>query len=218
MRSKICLTIFAFVMLFACSAQAVEFYEKEFFHQLPVGTDAQSWEHKIDLTDEMMYKDQNFVAREIDLREGKLVVEHEELTSMYYYVKVRLPKHKDLPMAGKIKVKLTVADNPVCPFPPSAPTDLSLSKVGATLKPIFTWKTDERYAAITLYDVTDQKTVWERISTTQGYKAFDDGFLKTDHHYKWAVKVSNKYAAYSKEAMAGFRIEEVDGVVVAIPE
>ncbi len=218
MRSKICLMFFAFVLLFASSASAVEFYEKEFFHQLPVGTPAQSWEHKIDLTDEMMYKDQNFVARELDLREGKLVVEHEELTSMYYYIKVRLPKHVDMPMAGKIKIKLTVADNPSCPFPPAAPTGLALSEVGATLKPIFTWKTEEKYAAITLYDVTEQKTVWERISTTQGYKAFDDGFLKKDHHYKWAVKVSNKFAAYSKEAMAGFRIEEVDGIVVAIPE
>ncbi len=217
------LTIFALVLacmlVFTAGAQAAQTYEKEFFHQLKVGEPSQSWEHKIDLTDEMMMKDQCFVARELDLREGKLVIEHEELTQLYYYVKVRLAKpHPSVPMAGKIKISLTVADNPVCPVAPAAPTNLALSEVGASLKPIFTWKTDCRYAAIALFDLTEEKTVWERISTTQGYKAFDEGFLKKGHKYIWAVKVSNKQAAFSKEARAAFRIEEVNGVVVAIPE
>lgn len=217
------LSIFTVLMacLFICSPalQATELYEKEFFHQLKVGEPSQSWVHQIDLTDEMMYKDQNFIYREIDLREGKLVIEHEELTSLWYIVKVRLAKpHVSVPMAGKIKIKLTVADNPSCGMPPSPPTDLALSEVGASLKPIFTWKTDARYAAISLYDVTDEKTVWERVSTTQGFKAFDEGFLTNGHHYRWAVKVSGKHASYSHETQAAFRIEKVDGVVVTIPE
>ena len=103
-------------------------------------------------------------------------------------------------------------------MPPAAPTNLKLSEVGAALKPIFTWKTDARYAAISLYDVTEQKTIWERISTTTGYKGFDEGFLKKDHHYIWAVKVSNKNGKWSKPAKAAFRIEQVDGIVVTIPE
>jgi hypothetical protein len=219
MRLSVLTVLIACLLVCSAGVGAAEIYEKEFFHQLKVGEPSQSWEHRIDLTDEMMYKDQSFIARELDLREGKLVIEHEELTQLYYYVKVRLAKpHPSVPMAGKIKIKLTVADNPVCPFPPAAPVELKLSPVGAALKPIFTWKTDSRYAAITLYDVTAQKTVWERISTTQGYKGFDEGFLSKGHHYRWAVKVSGKHAAYSKEAQAAFRIDEVDGVVVTIPE
>jgi hypothetical protein len=153
------------------------------------------------------------------LREGKLVIEHEELTQLYYYVKVRLAKpHESVPMAGKIKIKLTVADHPTCVMPPDAPTQLSLSEVGAALKPIFTWKSKSRYAAITLFDMTEQQTVWERISTTQNYKGFDEGYLKKGHSYIWAVKVSDKHAVYSQATQAAFTIKEVDGIVVAVPE
>lgn len=219
MRLTIFTVLLACFLVCSASVQANELFEKEFFHQLKVGEPSQSWEHRIDLTDEMMHKNQSFIARELDLREGKLVVEYEELTQLYYYVKVRLAKpHVSVPMAGKIKISLTVADNAVCPSAPAAPTDLSLSPVGASLKPVFTWKTAAKYAAITLFDVTDQKTIWERISTTQGYKAYDEGFLTKGHHYRWAVQVSHKHAAYSKEAQAAFRIDEVDGIVVAIPE
>ncbi|MEW6708444.1 MAG: hypothetical protein AB1403_01360 [Candidatus Riflebacteria bacterium] len=219
MRLSVFTVLMACLLVFSSAAQATQLYEKDFFHQLKVGEPSQSWEHRIDLTDEMMHKGQCFVARELDLREGKLVIEHEELTQLYYYVKVRLAKpHVSVPMAGKIKITLTVADHPSCPVPPGAPTNLALSEAGATLKPIFTWKTDARYAAITLFDATLQKTIWERISTTQGFKGFDEGMLTKGHHYIWAVKVSHKQAAWSWETQAGFRIEEVNGVVVAIPE
>ncbi|GAB4281569.1 MAG: hypothetical protein Kow0029_26760 [Candidatus Rifleibacteriota bacterium] len=216
-------TVFALLMacLLVCSTgvKADELYEQEFFHQLKAGEPSQSWEHRIDLTDAMMQNGKAFVAREIDLREGKLVVEAEELTQLYYYVKVRLAKpHPSVPMAGKIKIQLTVADHGSCPFPPDPPANLALSPVGAALKPVFTWKTDAKYAKITLYDMTTQETVWERISTTKGYKAFDEGFLTKGHHYKWAVRVSYKQADYSNETVAAFRIDEVGGVVVAIPE
>ncbi len=184
-----------------------------------MGEPSQSWEHRIDLPEELLYKGYAFIARDLDLREGKLVIEHEEFTSTFYYVKVRLAKpHVSVPMAGKIKISLTATDNPGCSLAPDAPAELKLSEVGAALKPVFTWKTTCRYAAIALYDVTEQKTVWERISTTQGYKGFDEGYLKKGHHYLWAVKVSNNRAVYSPESQAAFRIDEVNGVVVAIPE
>jgi hypothetical protein len=219
MRFKIFSILMACFLVSAVAAQATETLEKEYFHQLKVGEPSRSWEHRIELTDEMMHKDQSFVARDLDLREGKLVIEHEELTQLYYYVKVRLAKpHESVPMAGKIKIKLTVADHPTCVMPPDAPTQLSLSEVGAALKPIFTWKSKSRYAAITLFDMTEQQTVWERISTTQNYKGFDEGYLKKGHSYIWAVKVSDKHAVYSQATQAAFTIKEVDGIVVAVPE
>ena len=218
MRLTVLTVLLIGVLLCPLTAQA-ETIEKEYFHQLKVGEESRNWEHKIDLTDEMMYNGQVFVARELDLRMGKLVVVHEELTPMYYYVKVRLPKpHPSIPMAGKIKIKLTVADNQANVKAPPAPTKLELSKVGAALKPIFTWKTEARYAAITLYDTTTNQTVWERISTTTGYQGFDEGYLEKGHRYLWAVKVSDKYGKWSQAAQAAFKIDLVDGIVVAIPE
>lgn len=191
--------------------------EKSFFHQLKVGEPAQSWEHKIDLPETAAMKGQIFTARNLDLRMGKLVIEREVLTPTYYYVKVRLPKHVQIPMAGSLKVELKIGSLPVIKTP-KAPEKLSLSKAGATLKPVFTWKTDSRYAAISLFDLTEEKTVWERVSTTCGYIGFDEGYLKKDHRYRWAVKVSDENGRYSTESSAGFRIEEQNGVVIAIPE
>ncbi len=216
-------TVFAVLMIcmLVCTSAfaASQTFEKEFFHQLKVGEPSQSWEHKIDLPDEYKFNGWAFDTRELDLREGKLVIEHEEFTPSYYYVKVRLAKpHASVPMAGKIKISLVATDNPTYLLAPKAPVELKLSEVGASLKPIFTWKTDCRYAAVALFDLTEQQTVWERISTTQGYKAYDEGYLKKGHRYIWAVKVSNKFGVYSAEARAAFRIDEVNGVVVAIPE
>jgi hypothetical protein len=219
MRLKFLSFAVLFLIVFGFAVQAGQTVEKEFFHQLKVGEPSQSWEHRIELSDEMMHTNQCFVARELDLREGRLVIEHEEFTPLYYFVKVRLAKpHPSVPMAGKIKIKLTVGNQSAAVTPPAAPTELKLSEVGAALKPIFTWKTKSRYAAVALFDLTTQQTVWERISTTQGFKAFDEGYLKKGHKYIWAVKVSDKFAVYSTSSQAAFRIEEVDGVVVTVPE
>jgi hypothetical protein len=120
-------------------------------------------------------------------------------------------------MAGNLKVELLVGDV-ISDKKPEAPVSLVLSPVGATLKPIFTWKTNCRYAAVTLLDVTSQQTVWERVATKAGYIGFDEGYLKKDHHYRWAVKVSDVNGRYSGETLAGFKIVEQNGVVVAVPE
>ena len=216
-------TFFAFLMaclLVSSSAFAsTETFEYEFFHQLKVGEPSQSWEHRIDLPDDYKHHGWVFDTRDYDLLEGKLVIECEKFTPMYCYVKVRLAKpHPSVPMAGKIKIRLVATNNPTYLFSPEAPTELKLSEVGAALKPIFTWNTECRYAAITLFDLTEQKTIWERFSTTQGFKGFDEGFLTKGHRYVWAVKAGDRYGLYSKEARAAFRIDEVDGVVIAIPE
>ncbi len=206
--------LFMSLVAFAAQAQNIE---QNFFHQLKVGEAAQSWEHRIDLPETAAMQGKIFVARNLDLRMGKLVIEREMLTPTFYYVKVRLPKHPEVPMAGNLKVELKIGDVPSAQKP-EAPTALALSEVGATLKPIFTWKTDSRYAAVTLFDLTEQKTVWERVATINGHIGFDEGYLKKDHRYRWAVKVSGENGKYSAETAAGFKIVEQNGIVVAIPE
>jgi len=211
--------LFALIMglLLCITAAQAETLEQTFSHQLKVGDQPRSWEHRINLPDSAAMKGRVFIARSLDLRMGKLVIEREEFTPHYYYVKVRLPKHVDIPMAGTLKVEITIGSL-FETNAPAAPTALALSKAGATLKPVFTWKTSSRYAAISLFDLTEQKTVWERVSTTSGYIGFDEGLLKKDHRYRWAVKVSDANGRYSSESASGFRIEEQNGVVIAIPE
>lgn len=216
MRTKSILFLALFFALTCLTVQA-QTIEKSFFHQLKVGEQPQSWEHRIDLPEEEAMHGRVFVERSLDLRMGKLVIECELFTPTFYYVKVRLPKYPEIPMAGTLKVELKIGDI-ISDKTPQAPAKLALSEYGATLKPIFTWKTTARYAAISLYDLTEQKTVWERVATTGGYIGFDEGWLKKDHRYRWAVKVSETNGRYSSETMAGFRIEEQNGVVIAIPE
>ncbi|MBU1107809.1 MAG: hypothetical protein KKB51_14140 [Candidatus Riflebacteria bacterium] len=216
MRTKLALFLVLCFALTCLTAQA-QTIEKTFFHQLKVGEQPQSWEHRIDLPEEAAMQGRVFVARSLDLRMGKLVIESELFTPTFYYVKVRLPKHPEVPMAGNLTVELKIGDV-LSNVAPQAASQLALSEYGATLKPIFTWKTPARYAAITLYDLTEQNTVWERVSTTCGYIGFDEGWLKKDHRYRWAVKVSEVNGRYSPEVMAGFRIEEQNGVVIAIPD
>lgn len=216
MRTKSILLL-ALGFVFTCLIVQAQTIENNFFHQLKVGEQPQSWEHRIDLPEEAAMLGHVFVERSLDLRMGKLVIECELFTPTFYYVKVRLPKHPEVPLAGNLKVELKIGDIISTKAPP-APTQLALSEYGATLKPIFTWKTTVRYAALSLYDLTEQKTVWERVATTGGYIGFDEGWLKKDHRYRWAVKVSEANGRYSSEAMAGFKIEEQNGAVIAIPE
>ncbi|HAE39457.1 MAG TPA: hypothetical protein DCG57_12580 [Candidatus Riflebacteria bacterium] len=216
MRTRLALFL-TFCFILTCLSAQAQTIEKNFFHQLKIGEQPQSWEHRIDLPEEAAMQGRVFVARGLDLRMGKLVIERELFTPTFYYVKVRLPKHPEVPMAGNLTVTLQIGDV-ISTKAPQAPTQLALSAAGATLKPIFTWKTPARYAAVSLYDLTEQKTVWERVSTIGGYIGFDEGWLKKDHRYRWAVKVSEGNGRYSPETMAGFRIEEQNGVVIAIPE
>lgn len=216
MRTRITLALVMCFFLAAASASA-EIIEKNFFHQLPIGAEAQSWEYRISLPDSAMMQGKVFTARALDNLMGKLAIEAEVLTPTYYYVKVRLPKLKEIPMAGSLKVELTIGDKPSMQAP-AAPTALAISEHSATLKPVFTWQSESKYAAIALYDLTEDKTIWERVSTHRGYMGFDEGWLQKDHSYIWAVKASDDNARYSKATTAKFRIAEVDGIVIIIPE
>jgi hypothetical protein len=217
-RPPVLVLTLALVTLCAFSpAFAAETITQTFFHQLKVNTPAQSWEHRIDLPESAAMKGQFFVARRLDLRMGKLVIERELFTPTFYYVKVRLPKHFSEPKAGSLKVDLDIDHKPNLTPAPAHPEALALSDVGAARKPVFTWKSPARYAAVTLYDLDTNQTVWERVSTWPGSVAFDEGFLPL-HRYRWAVKVSGENGRWSKEVQAGFKIVEQNGIVVAIPE
>ena len=203
-------------LLLVAQVAAAETLTKTFFHQLLVTDPATSFEHRIDLPEEAAMAGKYFIKRSLDLRMGKLVVEREEFTPQYYYVKVRLPKLVGQPMAGQIKIDLEIG-TPVTAPAVEAPTKLKLFEHAAALKPVFTWTTKERYAMVTLYDLDEQKTVWERVSTLPGYIGFDEGYI-AKHRYMWAVRVGNEYGKWSTEVQARFHIETQDGIVVAVEE
>ena len=205
---------FALLAPFAAAAATVS---QTFDHQLLVNQPPQSWEHRIDLPDAQAFAGEIFVKRDLAI-DGRLVIEREILTPTYYYVKVRLPKHPSEPMRGILKVTLDTAKNaPVTPV--LAPvTDLKLiTDAAPVLRPVFAWKGDGRFAAVTLYDLDLNQTVMERVQVNHKAIQFTEGWLQ-HHHYRWAVKQSDETGRYSKEVQAGFRIEKVNGVVVAIPE
>jgi hypothetical protein len=208
-----------FVLLAGATAQAeVATLTKVFDHQLLVNSHPQSWEHRIDLPEAAAFTGRIFRTRRLQL-EGRLVIEAEELTPTYYYVKVRLPKHFQEPARGILTVTLTYGE-PVTPPPaPAAPTDLKIAPISAARKPAFTWKAAPaaRYGAITLYDLDTNQTVWERVSVKPGVALFDEGYLPL-HRYLWAVKVSDEHGRWSTESRAAFRIMEKDGVVVIVEE
>jgi hypothetical protein len=208
------LMVVGLMCVLATSSAFAETLTREFTHQLLVNTPPQSWEHRIDLPDQAAFQGQVFQKRNLKLL-GRLVIEAEELTPTYYYVKVRLPKHVAEPAKGIITIALEIGA-PLAAAPVlGAPTQLEIMKGSASRKPIFTWKADGRFSAITVLDVTTGKTVWERIIV--GYKGaeYDEGYLPIGHQYKWAVKQANEFGKYGTEAQAGFRIvQQGDSVII----
>ena len=211
------LAVLLFGLLLISSSAFAETITKTFSHKLLVGQPSQTWEHRIDLPDSAMINEKRFIARDLDIRMGKLVIVKEEFTPNYYYIKVKLAKHTEIFMKGFITIKLEIGDKPLVANT-DAPTNLRLSSVAATLKPGFKWTTKNRYAAISLYDLDTQKTVWERISVNTGIKIFDEPFFLEQHRYIWSVKVSDKSGRYSKPVEASFKIVTQDGIVIAIPD
>lgn len=186
-------------------------------HELLVNAPAQSWEHRIDLPEELAAKGQIFVKRALSM-EGRMVIEREQFTPTYYYVKVRLPKYIGDYMKGILKVDLETGTQPIITPALDKPTGLALAPVTPALRPAFVWKGAGPYYAVTLYDVDENRTVMERVTIRHQYcSSTTEEWLK-HHHYKWAVKQADETGRWSKEAQAGFRIEVKDGVVVCIPE
>ncbi|HOT28551.1 MAG TPA: hypothetical protein PLU72_10195 [Candidatus Ozemobacteraceae bacterium] len=206
MRTLVRFLLLVTVCLFLLPAIAgAETLTQNFDHKLGMNQAAQSWEHRIDLPDAMAQKGMSFFRRSLTLS-GKLVIEREELTPTYYYVRVHLPKAV-FGSKGTLNVRLEAVENmPPC-APVARPTGLALAKNSDPTAPTFTWSGLGKYAAVTLYDVTANKTVFERIVLNTRSCEMDEGRLPIDHHYKWAVCESDECARYSPEAQAGFRLE-----------
>jgi len=187
------------------SAAWAETVSQVFEHKLGMNQAAQSWEHRIDLPDAMAQQGKSFFRRTLSLS-GKLVIEREELTATYYYIRVHLPK-AFFGSKGAVTVQLEAVENlPPC-APVARPTGLALAKNSDPTAPTFAWNGLGKYAAISLYDVTDNMTVFERIVVGVRSCAMDEGRLAIGHHFKWAVCESDECARYSPEAQAGFRLE-----------
>lgn len=208
--------VIALTGLATTGTACAETLTQTFKHVLIVNTPPQSFEHRIDLPDAAMQAGQVFNRRRLKL-DGRLVIEREELTRTWYYVKVRLPKHPAEPMMGELKVELDygapIAPPPLLP----APTHLQVATISAALRPAFTWKGEGKYTAFTLYDLDADKTVMERVAVIHDYTQVSEGWLE-HHRYRWAVRQADETGRYGPEAQAAFRIAVVNGIVTIIPE
>ncbi|MFZ2959623.1 MAG: hypothetical protein WA705_22280 [Candidatus Ozemobacteraceae bacterium] len=212
------LGLFMLVLLTAGVARAGETVTQEFKHNLIINQPAQSWEHRIDLPADCGNHGFIFVKRELQL-DGRLVIEREELTPTYYYVKVKLPKHLEEPVAGILVVKLSVDKQQALVPVLDAPTGLKLMEGCASRRPAFLWNGAKKYSVISLYDVNTNQTIWERVIVKHTGAAYDEPNYIELHHYKWAVMQSDETGRWSKETQAGFRVEQQpNGSVIAIPE
>ncbi len=173
-----------------------------FPHSLGVGTSAQSYEHRIDLPEDWASKNVFFVKRTLVLT-GKMVIEHEELTPNYYFVKVRLPKAWLLTAKGSLSVTLDGGQPPSVAFP-DACTGLRVGPPAT--KPRFSWAGLGKYTAVSLLDKGTGKTVWERVILGKCDCEMDEGSLGVGHRYLWAVKQSTEAGRYSPEAQGAFKI------------
>ncbi|MBF0546898.1 MAG: hypothetical protein HQM08_20830 [Candidatus Riflebacteria bacterium] len=206
MKSFIRKPLFMFlgILFFLCtifSARA-EVIQQTFDHSLGIGTSAQSWEHRIDVPENFLAKGKVFTNRRLELTD-KLVIEREELTGSYYYIKVRLPKAWLFTAKGSVKVSLEIG-TPQLP----APGPVSALKVsGKALAPTFAWAGTAGYYAISLLNKGTGATVWERVLIGKTTQAMDENELKAGNHYAWAVKQANESAKYSSEANAAFRVD-----------
>lgn len=204
MRKLFSFALIALIGLLVTGTAWAETVSQTFEHKLGMNAPAQSWEHRIELTEGQMNDGLFFVRRALTLT-GKLEIESEELKGNYYYVKVWLPK-TFWGTKGALTVNIEALDQTPSMNPPAAPTDLKISGKSDPMAPTFTWKGLGKCSAVTLYDVTTNQTVWERIAVN-ALQAEVSGSLKIGHHYKWAVKQSDENAKYSLETQAGFRLE-----------
>ena len=203
-------------LLLVSSCVQAEVISQKFEHQLLVNSQPQSWEHRIDLPENMMQQGLYFLKRDLQVV-GRLVIEREVLTRTSYYIKVRLPKHYEEPMYGAVTVSVEASAQTPAGTPVAAPTEVKLFEVAPALRPVITWKGDTRFAHVTLYDLDENATVLERVTVNHKYASVVEGWLK-QHHYRWAIKLADDFGKTSKEVQVGFRIETQNGVVVVVPE
>jgi hypothetical protein len=116
------------VLALVCCANSLSAQElnQNFAHSLGVGNSAQSYEHRIDLPEKWAAEGKFFIGRALTL-DGKLVIEREELTKTYYYVKVRLPKATLWFAKGSIDITLKAGTAAAIVPVLAAPTGLKVS-------------------------------------------------------------------------------------------
>ncbi|OGK11751.1 MAG: hypothetical protein A2W80_11635 [Candidatus Riflebacteria bacterium GWC2_50_8] len=192
------------VLALVCCANSLSAQElnKNFAHSLGVGNSAQSYEHRIDLPENWAAEGKSFIGRALTL-DGKLVVEREELTKTYYYVKVRLPKATLWFAKGSIDITLKAGAAATAVPVLAAPAGLMVS---GESYPHFGWAGAGNYSAISLLDRSNGKTLWERVILNDHACVMDEGSVKVGGKYTWAVKQSDETARYSFEAQANFRV------------
>lgn len=201
---------FVFVLLSCCFltvAVHAETVEKTFSHSLGIGASSTSWEHRIDLPASLAMKSEGFTQRGLSLS-GKLLVEREELTPTYYYVKVRMAKPTLWIAKGSITVTLTTG-SATGSQPPEAATDLH-SRGGDY--PEFSWQGLGKFTAISLLDRETGKTLWERVILGKCSCSLDEGGLTYGKRYIWGVRQATEQGKYSAEAQAAFRIGKKQAV------
>lgn len=190
------------VALFLAPAGAEEL-NKSFSHSLGIGNQAQSYEHRIDLPSELAAAGRFFIGRSLKL-DGKLVIEREELTRTSYYVRVRLPKATLWLAKGSIAITLKAEKTDAPPPTFAAPADL---KVSGGYYPRFSWSGTGNYSAISLLDRSSGKTLWERIVLNSSKCDLDEGSVRINGRYTWAVKNTDECCHYSPEAQSHFRVD-----------
>ncbi len=145
------------VLALVCCASSLSAQElnKNFAHSLAIGASAQSYEHRVDLPENWAAEGKFFIGRTLKL-DGKLVIEREELTKTYYYVKVRLPKATMWFAKGNIDITLKAGN--VAAAVPVLPAPAGL-KVSGESYPKFSWIGAGNYSAISLLDRSNGNTL-----------------------------------------------------------
>lgn len=190
------------IALFLAPAGAEEL-NKSFSHSLGIGNQAQSYEHRIDLPSDLAAAGRFFISRSLKL-DGKLVIEREALTKTSYYVKVRLPKAALWMAKGSIAITLRAEKTDAPPPTFAAPADL---KVSGGHYPRFSWSGTGNYSALSLLDRISGKTLWERVIINSSKCDMDEGSVRINGRYTWAVKHTDECCSYSPEAQSHFRVD-----------
>ncbi|MBF0546107.1 MAG: hypothetical protein HQM08_16805 [Candidatus Riflebacteria bacterium] len=189
-------------LLFPVSGYA-ESMNQTFDHKLSLGQSSTSWEHRIDLPSDWSAKGLVF-NRRILTPSGSLLIEREELSRTYYYVKVRLLKRTFGSSKGSLQVALE-AGSPTNPTIFSAP--ISLAFAGDALNPSFAWNGPGKYFAASLYDRNKNQNLWERVIVGNSSAKLDEGQLEIGGRYILGVCQSDETGKYSSSANKNFRID-----------
>jgi len=217
-RSVFKLSAIGILVLFCCCTSLVygETYTQKFEYKVGNVTPSYNKEIKIDLPEEFAQKNLIFVKRNVEFPvnqvsvvtpKGKIIGISERLTANSYYLNTRCmngfwstPGKK-----AEVVVTLEIGANPSTSPVLDPPSGLTVT--GAPFAPTFNWKGAGKHAALSVIDVKDGKTVFERVVFNSSSYTMDEGTLKPLSEYIWAVKQSDETGRYSKETQARFSIK-----------